>query len=277
MANETKTVKKETGSNMMPIIIIGGILLATIAGIYMIMNSGDKEQAQNNKNSATNKTVTKNDTVPNYNSAPPGATPAHFKGSPSAAVVLEEFADFQCPTCATVHPRINEITSKYGNKIKVVYRHYPLSQIHQNAYNAAVASEAAGLQGKFWEMQNLIFRNQTSWANSQNAKQSFAEYAKTLGLNVEKFNSDTLAMNTKGRVDADIKRGRALNVTSTPTIMVNGKIVPQLTVASMSQLIDAELAKLNPKKETETKSSEESSDKKKENKTEEKGEEKNEK
>lgn len=247
MANEKQTVKNETGSNLTPIIIIGAILLATIAGIYLIMNSGGKETAKAN----SNKGKPNNGRVAGYDSAPAGATPAHFKGNPNSPVVIEEFADFQCSTCRVVHPKMNEIISKYGSRIKFVFRQFPLTGMHKKAYEAAVATEAAALQGKFWEMQNIVFNNQTSWVNAANHRQEFLKYAKQIGLDVEKFENDLLAMNTKQRVDSDMQRGRGLSISSTPSILLNGKLIPfsQMEVAAMSTLIEAELAKFDPKKE----------------------------
>lgn len=270
MANETGTVKQETGSNLTPIIIIGVILLATIGGIYIIMNSGgDKEGAGTNvastsSNGSTTNTTPPDTTVPNYSNAPAGATPANFKGSESSAVIVEEFADFQCGTCGVVHPKMKELMAQYGNRVKFVFRNYPLTQVHPKAYDAAVAAEAAGIQGKFWEMQNLLFTNQGNWINSPNHRQAFEGYAKTLGLNIDKYSSDILALPTKQRVDNDMARGRALNITSTPSVLINGKLVPfaQVEVASMSKLIDAEIERVKPRDETQTKSTDASADKK---------------
>jgi protein-disulfide isomerase len=248
MANEKVTVKKETGSKLTPVIIIGAIFLATVFGIYMISRSGGAEDANTNRSSATGGG---DNSAPAANpNAPPGATPPHFKGSQSSPVVVEEFADFQCPTCRIVHPKMNEIVSRYGNRIKFVFRNYPLTQTHPNAYAAAVAAEAAGMQNKFWEMQNIIFNNQAAWSNLPNPKPQFESYAQKLGLDIEKFKNDSLAMNTKGRVDADIKRGSALDIRSTPTVLINGRQIPfqQLEVDPMSQLIDAELAKFDQSK-----------------------------
>jgi protein-disulfide isomerase len=244
MANEKITVKKETGSGVTPFIIIGLIFLATIVGIWWISQSGEKETAQNNT-AASNNGQPQDTKLPNYDKAPQGATPAHFKGAANSPVLVEEFADFQCPTCASMHPKMNEISAKYGNRVKFVFRNYPLITVHKNAYAAAVAAEAAGLQGKFWQMQDLLFRNQTQWSNLENPREQFSDYAKRIGLDVEKFNNDILGVQAKQRVDFDIERGSSLNIRSTPTILINGRPIPseQREVSEMEQLIDAELAK----------------------------------
>jgi protein-disulfide isomerase len=166
-------------------------------------------------------------------------------GSPNATVTVEEFADYQCPTCAATHPKMQELTKFYGNRIKFVYRSFPLSQIHAHAYDASVAAEAASLQNKFWEMQNQLFSNQKEWSNSPDAKKMFEGYAKNIGLDMNKYQSDVLGMVAQGRVKADVERASAIGINSTPSIYINGKPLAfaQFEVAQMRQIIDAELQK----------------------------------
>lgn len=198
-----------------------------------------------NKNAAVkNANAPKTGGIPS--SAPAGANPPNYSGSPTASVTIEEFADFQCPQCASVHPIFNEIKSAYGSRIRFVFRNYPLSiPAHDKAYDAAAAVEAAGMQGKFWEMQNLLFTNQKSWTADPNYKQTWKGYASNIGLDVEKWESDRLGLVAKGRVDADLARGRGAGVNSTPTVFVNNMEVPfaQVNVAGLRAIIDAELAK----------------------------------
>ncbi len=177
--------------------------------------------------------------------APPGAQPPNMLGAANATVSIEEFADFQCPTCASVYPMMKSALSTYGSRVKFVYHEFPLP-MHKNGYDAAVAAEAAGQQGKFWDMQNQLFTNQKSWADSNDARTIFEGYAEKIGLDVEKFKTDSLSLATKQRVDSDLARGRALNVNSTPTIYINGKALPFEQLASVDTLraaIDSELAK----------------------------------
>ena len=247
MAQENKTGEKKSSA---PFLIIGAIALATIFGIYVVSQSGKKADpapSDSNVNAVDAGKAARD----NYAKAPGGATPANMLGSESAAVVVEEFADFQCPTCGVVHPKIKEVISQYGSQIKFVFRNYPLTQIHPNAYDAAVASEAAGAQGKFWQMQDMIFKNQPTWSTQPNARPTFKDYAEKIGLDAERFESDSLSMTAKSRVDADMERGRALNITSTPTILVNGVPIPfpQLEVEAMKKIIDAEIERvIGPKK-----------------------------
>lgn len=183
--------------------------------------------------------------TPNMTNAPIGATPPNMLGSPTATVTVEEFADFQCPTCAQIHTVMKNVQAAYGSRIKFIYRHYPLVQMHKNAYDASVAAEAAGMQGKFWDMQNLIFSNQQSWSNASDVRTIFEGYAEKLGIDVEKYKTDVNGLGAKNRVDADLQRGRALNISSTPTVYVNGTSVPfpQMSVEGLRQIIDAELQK----------------------------------
>ena len=163
-------------------------------------------------------------------------------GSPTASVTLEEFADFQCGACASVHPVVKEIQSTYGSRIRVVFRNYPLP-MHDKGYDAAVVAEAAGLQGKFWAMQDQLFSNQQNWATAPNYKELWAGYAEKIGLDIQKFQSDVAGIAAKSRVDQDIVRAKAMGVSSTPTVYLNGQSIPytDVNVQALRRIIDAEL------------------------------------
>lgn len=228
-----------------PLIIIGLVLVAVVlGGWYMI--SGSKS-AGNTNNSAANKPANANKAAAQAN-APAGATPPNFSGGEKALVVVEEFADFQCPQCASTNPILNEVKSMFGSRIKFVFRNFPLAiPQHDKAYDAAVAVEAAGMQGKFWEMQNQLFMNQAAWTANPAYKQLWNDYAQKLGLNVDKFTSDIAGIAAKGRVDADRARGNGLGVNSTPTVFINGAEIPfkDVNVGTMKTLIEAELQKVS--------------------------------
>jgi protein-disulfide isomerase len=236
--------KKNNANSSLPLIIIGLVLIAALAGAWWLFNR-NTNPTRTATNTATNSSANR---TPNAANNPLGAQPPNLLGSPNATVTVEEFADFQCGACASVHPRMKELTSIYGSRIRFVFRHYPLAiPAHDKAYNAAVATEAAGMQGsnKFWEMQNLLFTNQQVWTANPNYRQLWEGYASQIGLDVERFKSDMAGLNAKARVDADMQRGRSLNISSTPTIFVNGQSVPfeQMTVETLRQIIDAELLK----------------------------------
>jgi protein-disulfide isomerase len=233
-------MKKEQPKNStaVPVIIIGLVLVAVIGAAWYLY-SQSKEQA--NKNSNVKPTPTRASPVsPN---APLGANPPNMLGSPTAVVTVEEFADFQCGSCAATHPVLKEIQSTYGSKIRFVFRQFPLP-MHDKGYDAAVAAEAAGLQGKFWAMQDQLFGNQQTWAGpSANAKELWTGYAQKIGLDVQQWQNDMAGMAAKSRVDQDIQRGKALNVSSTPSVFINGELVPfpEVNVAGLRRMIDAKL------------------------------------
>ena len=239
---ETKTKK---GSSGIPVAIIILVLAVVVVGGYLFYQRS--KPATKTTNSATTNTTTNNQRPPlNMAAAPPGAQPPHSLGSPTAAVTVEEFADFQCGSCAAAHPVMKDIMSAYaGNKnVRFVFRNFPLAA-HDKAYDAAVAAESAGLQGtsKFWQMQDQLFTNQHVWSSSPNYRDIFVEYAQKIGLDVEKFKADMSGMQAKTRVDQDLQRGRFLQVSSTPTVIVNGRPVPynEVTAAGLRRVIDAEV------------------------------------
>lgn len=229
-----------------PVIIIGAVLLVAVVGGWWFYNSSKTTPTPPTANKTTESGVPTN--------APPGASPAWSLGSPSAVVTIEEFADFQCPTCATMHPKVKEVRAAYGDRVRIVFRQFPLS-MHQFGYDAACAAEAAGIQGKFWDMQNMLFSNQAAWSRSQNARQLFTEYAKTLGLDVEKFSNDMVGLQVKNRVDADLQRGRAVGVDSTPSFYINNKPLGR-NLDGLRQVVEAELQKAEGAKQTQANSAE---------------------
>lgn len=238
MKNEPKK-----NSTAVPVIIIGLVLVAVVGGGWYLYSQSKTAANINANANRPGSTPAKSSTVnPN---APLGANPPNMLGSPTAVVTVEEFADFQCGSCAATHPVLKEIQSTYGSKIRLVFRQYPLP-IHDKGYDAAVAAEAAGLQGKFWAMQDQLFLNQQLWASpSANAKELWAGYAQKIGLDVQQWQNDIAGLSAKSRVDQDMQRGKALGVSSTPSLFINGEPVPfpEMNVAGLRRLIDAELQK----------------------------------
>jgi len=235
---------QKNNNSMLPVAIIGLVLIGALVGGWFWYSSTAKVNTTTT-NKMSNKTPENNAEL--LKNAKPGAEPPWLLGSPTATVTVEEFADFQCGTCAAKHPVAKEIINHYGSRIKFIFRNYPLTTIHDKAYDAAVAVEAAGLQGKFWDMQNLLFTNQSSWSTNNPAtfRSTLEEYAQKIGLDVEKFKADMAGLQAKTRVDKDLERGRSLRISSTPTFLINGKPVelPQMTAEGMKQIIDAELQK----------------------------------
>lgn len=152
---------------------------------------------------------------------------AQIKGNAKAAVILEEFSDFQCPACAAYAPAVAEISKNFATDVAVVYRHLPLRSIHPHADKAARAAEAAGMQGKFWEMHDLLFAKQAEWS-ATGSQENFLAYAETIGLDQEKFLLDWAGANVKAAVSRDESLARAKNLSSTPTFVINGRILKNL-------------------------------------------------
>jgi protein-disulfide isomerase len=230
--------KEEKTKSGMPLGIIVGVLVAAVVGMGLLYSCSGKPA----NNGTPNRNTAKNTPVTIPTNAPEGATPPNMLGSPTATVTVEEFADFQCPSCGDKFPVLKQIQSIYGSRIKFIFRNFPLT-MHDKAYDAAVAAEAAGLQGKFWDMQNQLYTNQKSWSVDPNYKQVWADYAQKIGLDVEKWKTDMAGLQTKSRVDADMARAKALQVSSTPTVYINGKAVQyaEMTVDTLRTLIDSEL------------------------------------
>jgi protein-disulfide isomerase len=169
-----------------------------------------------------------------------------YLGDKNAKVTLVEYSDFQCPACKAYEDIVKQIRDSYSSEdLRIVYRHFPLRSIHPNADLAAQAAEAAGEEGKFWEMKDELFKNQAEWANEKDPRGLFGAYAKAIGLDVAEFDEDLLPEDdAKERVEKDYQSGIALGVNSTPTFILNGVVIknPQ-TVDEFKALIDAELKK----------------------------------
>ena len=172
-----------------------------------------------------------------------GAIPPHSVGPDDAPVTLEEFGDFQCPPCGLLHPVLKDMEKEFGPQLRVIFREFPLAQTHQHAINAARAAEAAGMQGKFWEMHDLIFTNQRTWKDAFDARPAFEGYAVQLGLDIGKFRRDVTSSAVDQRITLDGRRANAMGVSGTPTVFMNGREVPfeSLPPEKLRPLIQAEL------------------------------------
>jgi protein-disulfide isomerase len=155
----------------------------------------------------------------------PGAKPPHIRGDVMAPVTLEEFGDYQCPPCELLSQALLRVEHDYGPKLRIIFRQFPLA-MHNHAALAARAAEAAGLQDKFWEMHDLLYKNRTTWAKETDARPIFEEYASSLQLNMERFKKDIESREVIERVEADQKRGTSLGVVGTPSVFINGHMIP---------------------------------------------------
>lgn len=161
-------------------------------------------------------------------------------GPEDAPVTVVEYADFQCPACQAADPLVKEMLNEYDEEVRLVYRHFPLTQIHPQAYDAARASVAAYRQDSFWEMHDLLFVNQSDWSGDPNARSIFEGYAEDIGLDMEQYNQDF--SDAGGRVDRDVNIAQQLNVSSTPTFYVNGEQIESPgTIEAWREVIDSHL------------------------------------
>jgi len=140
-----------------------------------------------------------------------------LRGSPMAAVSIYEFSDFQCPHCKMTAPYLKKIVEESNGKVKLVFKQYPLPG-HPKARDASRATIAAQKQGKFWEMHDLLFKNQDQLQTA-----NLDDYAKQLGLDVKKFRADMQSKETEKKIEADIAEGHSVGVDSTPSIYVNDR------------------------------------------------------
>ncbi|MGI8435532.1 MAG: DsbA family protein [Chthoniobacterales bacterium] len=173
-------------------------------------------------------------------SAHPGAQPPHFRGSARAPVVIEEFGDLQCPPCSLLAGFLKQIEEDYRGKVRLVFRQHPLA-MHAHAVEAARASEAAGLQGRFWEMADLLYETQNSWAKEAKIDQIFEQDAQKIGLDVARYKADLDSQAVLSRIGLDEERGKSLQVISTPTLFLNNQRVAQqfMNPTSLREAVDA--------------------------------------
>jgi protein-disulfide isomerase len=166
----------------------------------------------------------------------------HELGSHSAKVTLEEYGDFQCPPCGTLSEPLSGFIREFQPNLRLIYRNFPLP-VHLHAREAAVAAEAAGLQGKFWEMHDLLYREQRIWSKEANVQFIFNTYANMLGLDARRFALDMASEKVNDLVETDERRGKSFNVTNTPTLFLNGTVIEpkDLNPASLKRLIEGAL------------------------------------
>ncbi|MEP7074817.1 MAG: thioredoxin domain-containing protein [Acidobacteriota bacterium] len=160
------------------------------------------------------------------------------RGPVNAPVTVVMFSDFQCPACSATHPVLQKVLAEYGDKIHFVVRDFPLTTLHDHAFRAALAANAANAQGKFFEYADILYKNQSALDDA-----SLSKYASSLGLNVKRFELDLSSENTAAEVRKDIADGKAYGITGTPSIFINGVKVRHLSAAGFREAIDAALGK----------------------------------
>ncbi len=205
------------------LLIIGGVIVAVVAVLIVV-----SQYKSANKPVATEALL---------------RSDSHAAGPEDAPVTLVEFGDFQCPACASAEPMVKQLRTEFADNLRFVFRNFPLVSLHPNATRAAEAAEAAAEQGKFWEMHDLLYEQQTVWAGMSNPSEQFKAYAKQLGLDESKFAQDSSDAEVTGRVSRDFSDGGVLGVNATPTFYINGQKVENATYDAMKQQIEDIIAR----------------------------------
>jgi protein-disulfide isomerase len=219
----------------LPFIIIGVVLVAVTAAVVLM-----SRPSASNSNVAQNTLTT---SPVQRQAVQPGAPNPYTRGMPTARVTVEEFSDFQCPACGALEPGLRRVMKDYEDRVHFVFRNFPL-QMHKYAFQAARAAEAAGQQGKFWEMHDMLYDNQKEWSESMEPRVQFNSYATRLGLDVQRFKADMERQDLAERINADLQRGNSVGVKGTPTVYLNGReLVPGklVTEEDLRREIDAAL------------------------------------
>ena len=167
----------------------------------------------------------------------------HVTGGADAKATLVEYSDYQCPACGQFEPVVEEVLKQYGDQLKFEYKNFPLLQVHPFAEAAAVAAEAAGQQGKYFEFHDVLFAKQAEWTSGIAPGSYFSQYAKDLGLDVAQFEKQQRASMIKDKVKADYKAAIALGLSSTPTFFLNGQ---KMEITSIDAFKAAIAAAVNP-------------------------------
>ncbi|MBU2098591.1 MAG: DsbA family protein [Gammaproteobacteria bacterium] len=149
----------------------------------------------------------------------------HVKGNPDG-VTLVVYADFQCPACAAEHQMMAMAWPRIADRAQLVFRHYPLTSTHRFAWTAALYAEAAGAQGKFWEMYDQLFVNQAYWSTLSSVEDEFDGYLEQLGLDIEQAHQDMESDAIIQKIRNDQRGGTRAGVRGTPALFVNGRLTP---------------------------------------------------
>ena len=212
----------------LPFVIIAAVLAAAVgAGVWMFRSAQNKSEPTQSPSGSP---------VASYNST-----------GPKGVVTIEEFGDYQCPPCGALNPTVKTLKSEYGDRLRVVFRHFPLSSLHKHALEAAYAAEAAKVQGKFWEMHHMLYENQSAWSDVGDFRPVAFDYANRLGLDVQRFTQDMDGLKVMSNVASDEQRANSMGVNSTPTLFLDGRLVPSdgMTLEALRKEINQRLS-VNP-------------------------------
>jgi protein-disulfide isomerase len=166
----------------------------------------------------------------------------HLRGDREKPVSIVVYADFQCPACATEHQTVTRIWPRIRDKAHLIFRHYPITSTHPHAWTASLYAEAAGKQGRFWEMHDYLFATQAIWAGLSNIEDEFDSYALELNLDIDQLHADIESSEVVQKVRNDQRGGTSAGVRSTPTLFINGRMIAQPTASRIREVVDEEFA-----------------------------------
>lgn len=211
----------------LPFVIIGAVLVLAVGILWVKLHARQGGVASS--------------ALANVATAPAAAK---VKPATGKFVTVEEYGDYQCPPCGLLYPELKKIEAEYGSNLHLVFHHLPLTGIHKNALAAAHAAEAAGRQNHFWEMHDRLYLNQKAWSDRADARSIFIEYARQLGLDIERFTRDMDSPEVDSRITADSQQAASRGIAGTPTILVEGRqLRPEATTPDgIRQGIDFMLA-----------------------------------
>ena len=167
-----------------------------------------------------------------------------IRGDANAAVTIIEFTDFQCSACGAMYPVLEDVVKSYGSRVRFVVRNFPLTRVHENAFRAAQAAEAAKAQGKFWEYIDLLFKNQSALDAD-----SLKKYATQVGLDRKRFDAEFDSAKYEPDIRRDIEEGEVYGVEATPTIFINGVILTEFSADGLRRAIDKGFARTGKPKQ----------------------------
>lgn len=218
----------------LPFVIIGVVALVTIgvaAAVYRSKMHAGPQVAS---------TVTRSPSIADAEENKDESL--HVRGPRTAPVTIEIYGDFQCPSCSNTAAILGELEKQYGKQLRVIFHEFPLA-MHKHAVKAAMAAEAAGLQGHFWEMHDMLYKYQPVWSETFDPSRIFAAYAESIGLDAKRFETDVKSPELQARIVAEGDAGVARGVKNTPTIFINGREVQGAFRQEIFQAaIDAALA-----------------------------------
>lgn len=206
--------------------VLVGILMLVVGGmigLFAMANGGDKSSSNTGSDKSA---LVRSD--------------SNKTGTGKIQVV--EFGDYQCPACGTTSPVLNQLIAAYKDNITFVFRNFPLTQ-HKNSLPSAEAAEAAGAEGKYWEMHDKLYATQAEWSNLADPSDKFAEYAVAIGIDGAKIKAAIKDQTYKTKIDKDTADGTALQVNSTPTIYIDGKVLTAHDYNTMRDAVEAALKK----------------------------------